>query len=272
VAVLFYDVPSVLWLAGDASKLDRRLSAFGLRLSACKPLWERERLWRLAMLGVPLGATGMLVSLNTFFPRYFVERFGGKAELGIFGALCIPLYAMHTLTKSLESSASAQLARLHASGDVRGFRRLLGRLMATHTAVALAGVLIAWQFGRPLLTLAFNADYAEHVDVFVAIMWATLVATSTGVMMTALIAARFIQIQLPLIAATSLASLAACWWLVPSFGMHGAAWSLAVSKLPYLAVGLWMILRLPSAHSASPSPVSAFQKIEPLDSRLKGAA
>lgn len=273
VSVVVYDVPSVLWLAGGETKKDRRPSAIGHRPSACLPLWERGPLWRLAMLGVPLGVTGMLVSLNTNFPRYFVEQFGGKAELGIFGALCAPLYAMHTLTKSLESSASARLARLHASGDVRGFRRLLGQLMVTHTAVALAGVVAAWLFGRPLLTLLFNADYAAHADVFVAIMWATLVATSAGVMMTALIAARFIQIQLPLIAATSLAALVACWWLVPRFGMHGAAWSLAISKLPYLAYGLWMIARMKSPISAhSASAASAFQKPESIGSPLKGAA
>lgn len=258
VAVLLYDVPSLLWLAGDKFVVPplggtNRLKA-GLR--ACCPRWERERLRRLAVLGVPLGVTGMLVSLNTNFPRYFVEQFDGKAELGIFGVLCAPLYVMHTLTKSLESSASAQLAKLHASGDVRGFRRLLGRLMATHTTVALAGVAVAWLFGRPLLTLAFNADYAEHVDVFVAIMWATLVATSTGVMMTALIAARFIQIQLPLITVTSLVSLVACWWLVPRFGMHGAAWSLAISKLPYLAVGVWLVARLPIRRAEGVSPPS----------------
>ena len=275
IAVLVYDVPSLLWLAGTDSKLSRQPSAFSHQLSVCRPLWERGPLWRLAMLGVPLGVTGMLVSLNTNFPRYFVEQFGGKAELGIFGVLCAPLYVMHTLTKSLESSASARLAKLHASGDVRGFRRLLGQLMATHTAVALAGVLVAWLFGRPLLTLLFNATYAEHVDVFVTIMWATLVATSAGVMMTALIAARFIQIQLPLITATSLASLAACWWLVPIFGMQGAAWSLAVSKLPYLAVGVWMIARMQpnlSANSASPSVISAFQKTDSISPPLQGAA
>ena len=275
IAVLVYDVPSLLWLAGTDSKLSRQPSAFSHQLSVCRPLWERGPLWRLAMLGVPLGVTGMLVSLNTNFPRYFVEQFGGKAELGIFGVLCAPLYVMHTLTKSLESSASARLAMLHASGDVRGFRRLLGQLMATHTAVALAGVLVAWLFGRPLLTLLFNATYAEHVDIFVTIMWATLVATSAGVMMTALIAARFIQIQLPLITATSLASLAACWWLVPIFGMQGAAWSLAVSKLPYLAVGVWMIARMQpnlSANSASSSVISAFQKTDSISPPLQGAA
>lgn len=285
VAVALYDVPSLLWVVGDKfvvppSGGTNRLKA-GLR--ACCPRWERAPLWRLAVLGVPLGVTGMLVSLNTNFPRYFVEQFGGKAELGIFGVLCAPLYVMHTLTKSLESSASAQLAKLHASGDARGFRRLLGRLMATHTTVALTGVVVAWLFGRPLLTLLFSAEYAEHVDVFVAIMWSTLVATSVGVMMTALIAARFIPIQLPLITVTSLVSLAACWWLVPKFGMHGAAWSLAISKLPYLVVGIWLIARLPdrrtggvsSLIAGKTSPVPPTSGLTPSvlqDSRLKGAA
>ena len=93
-------------------------------------------------------------------------------------------------------------------------------------------------------------------------------------MMTALIAAKLIQIQLPLITVTSLAALAACWWLVPMFGMQGAAWSLAVSKLPYLIVGLWLIARLRPVASAEPAAPSviAFPKSEVTETRLKGAA
>lgn len=271
LAVFAYDIPSLWWVAGK----DQRSAVGGL-------LWERGPLWQLAVLGVPLGATSMLVSLNTNFPRYFVEAYRSTAELGIFGVLCAPLYLMHTLTKSLESSASARLAKLHAAGEVRGFRRLLWQLLTTHTAVALAGVAVAWLFGRPLLTLLFKAEYAEHTGVFVTIMWATLVATSAGVMMTALIAARFIQIQLPLMGATSVAALAACWWLVPTFGMTGAAWSLAISKLPYLVVGLWLIARLRSpvgqvvnrpapARSISGEDLSSRQ-VENLPHERKGAA
>ncbi len=246
VAMLAYDVPSVMWLLGDrfsdsASGGKSRLWAV---LRNCQPLWHWQPLKQLAVMGIPLGVTGMLVSLNTNLPRGFVESKCGLAELGIFGALCTPLAVMHTLTRALESSASAQLAKRHAEGDVSGFRRLVVRLMATHSAIALAGVLVAQLFGRELLTLFFTAEDAAHVDVFVTIMWATLVATSSGVMMTALIAARFIQIQLPLTALTSLVSLAACWWLVPTFGMQGAAISLLVSKLPYLAVGTLLLARL----------------------------
>jgi O-antigen/teichoic acid export membrane protein len=116
--------------------------------------------------------------------------------------------------------------------------------MATHTAVALAGVAVVWQFGAPLLTMLFRPEYAEHADVFLTIMWATLVATSAGVMMTALIAARFIHSQLPMICLTTLTALLACAWLVPQYGMQGAALSLAISKLPYLAIGGWLIVRL----------------------------
>ena len=185
----------------------------------------------------------MLISLYTNIPRGFVEAKCGLAALGVFGALCTPLAVTHTFAQAMESSASAQLARLFAAGDLRGFRRLVGVLLAAHTGLALVGVVIAQLFGRQLLTLLFTAEYAEHVNVFVTIMWATLSGTSAGVMMTALIAARFIQIQLPLIALTSVGALIACYWLVPTMGMQGAAISLAVSKLPYIVVGLWLLTR-----------------------------
>jgi O-antigen/teichoic acid export membrane protein len=248
-AVLMYDVPSLLWLANRSaseSSPHHGWARFRAALHASRPLWEWKSLRELAWMGLPLGITTMLVSLNTNLPRYFVEHHCGIAELGIFGALCAPLYAMHTLTRSLESSASARLAQLHAQGNVNGFRRFFGQLMAAHTAVALAGVAVVWLFGAPLLTILFRAEYAEHVDVFLTIMWATLVATSAGVMMTALIAARFIQSQLPMICLTSLTALLACSWLVPQYGMQGAALSLAISKLPYLAIGGWLIVRLRS--------------------------
>jgi O-antigen/teichoic acid export membrane protein len=234
LAILVYDVPNVRLLLDGAGKTSAR--------TAWK--WSaRGGLKQLAVLGIPLGVTTMLVSLNTNIPRWSVESHCGLSALGIFGALCTPLAVMHTLTQALEASASARLARLFAAGDLRGFRRLVGLLLATHTGIALVGVLVVQLFGRQLLTLMFTAEYAEQVDVFVTIMWATLIATSAGVLMTALIAARFLQIQLPLIAATSLAALLACYWLVPVLGLQGAAISLAVSKLPYIVVGLWLLVR-----------------------------
>ena len=86
-------------------------------------------------------------------------------------------------------SASAQLAKRFAAGDLTGFRRMVVRLMLTHTGISLAGVVVAQLWGRELLTLLFTAEDAAHADVFVTIMWATMAATSSGVMLTALIAA-----------------------------------------------------------------------------------
>ncbi len=231
IAILVYDVPNVRLL----------LNGEGQASAGVTRQWQSLK--QLAVMGIPLGLTSMLISLNTNIPRGFVEAKCGLAALGIFGALCTPLAVMHTLTRALESSASARLAKLFAAGDVRGFRWLVGVLLATHTGLAFVGVIIAQLFGRQLLTWLFTAEYAEHVNVFVTIMWATLIATSAGVIMTALIAARFIQIQLPLIALTSLGALIACYWLVPTMGMQGAAISLAVSKLPYIVVGLWLLVR-----------------------------
>src|SRR5271165_2677265 len=59
------------------------------RLHPGSPLagWQRPTLARLIHLSLPLGIVMMLISLNASMPRYFVERYRGPAELGIYAAV-----------------------------------------------------------------------------------------------------------------------------------------------------------------------------------------
>ena len=48
------------------------------------PIWSSGRLWQLAWVALPLGIVQMLFSLSGNVPRYFIERYRGPGELGIF--------------------------------------------------------------------------------------------------------------------------------------------------------------------------------------------
>jgi len=52
-----------------------------------RPHWNWPRLLRLTWLSLPLGVVMMLGSLMTNIPRYFIERFQGTHEPGIFAAM-----------------------------------------------------------------------------------------------------------------------------------------------------------------------------------------
>ena len=62
------------------------------------------------------------------------------------------------------------MARHYAAGDMRGYRLLVLKLAAVGAVLGGIGVLVAWQFGKPLLTLLYRPEYGEHPEVFAGIM------------------------------------------------------------------------------------------------------
>ena len=90
---------------------------------------------------------------------------------------------------ALGQSASPRLARLAVESDRAGFVALLWKLLATGTAIGVAGVLAAIFNGRDVVALLFTAEYAAHQTALVALMIGAafgFVASFLGYAMTAL--------------------------------------------------------------------------------------
>lgn len=207
-------------------------------------------LWRtagqIAAVALPLGVVNMLVSLRANVPRYFVEGYGGAAELGVFAALSSLVVAGSLVVGALGQSATPRLARYHFEGQLRAFRRLLALLLAFAGVIGIAGVALAAVAGRPVLRLLFGPSYEARADVLVWLMAAGVVSYASSFLGFALTAARRFRVQVPLFAATGLACAATCWWLVPGRGLMGAAWGWGLSfllELVVMAAILWVALR-----------------------------
>ena len=135
------------------------------------------------------------------------------------------------------------MATMFHSGDVTGFRRLLGRMLAVYLVLGIAGVAMVPLLGQWLLTFLFRAEYAVHTDLLLVVMCAAAVAYQAGALTTALIAIRVIHRQFPLRMFTAATSLAACAVLVPVYGIRGAALALVVAKLPFVIASLVIVFR-----------------------------
>lgn len=209
-------------------------SAPRLRWSALRPV---------AAVALPLGVVNMLVSLRGNVPRYFVEGYLGAADLGAFAALSSLVVAGSLVVGALGQAASPRLARHHLERDAAGFRRLLGILLAFAAALGAAGLAVAALAGGPLLRILFGPAYEPHAPVLVWLMAAAVVAYAASFLGFALTAARSFKEQVPLYALTSLACAAACRWLVPRWGLTGAAWGWGAAFLVEL-VAMAALLRL----------------------------
>jgi O-antigen/teichoic acid export membrane protein len=230
--VLFgYDIPNGA----------RILERFG-RAATARPCWRFARLRRLAWLAFPLGLTMLLLTLNANIPRYFVERYLGERELGLFATMAYFMVVGGAFVNAVGQSVSPRLAKYWADNSDQAFHALLLKLVVLVAVIGVASVGIALLAGSELLTLLYGPEYAARSDVFVWIMAAAAIAYLASAFGYGLTAARLIRIQPVQFICVTAAGMACCMLLIPTHGLRGAAWAAGVSLLVQLLIAVMCLL------------------------------
>lgn len=235
VVLLGYDLPCAVGILGaGAFRLRYSIDRSRLRAGVI-PDWEATRLTKLAILALPMGITTMLLSLNVNIPRYVIQHFLGERELGIFAALAYATTAGPTIVSALGQSASPRLSKHFARRELAAFRSLVGKLLMVGMILGVGGIAIALIAGRDVLRLIYTSEYARHAGLFNLLMIAVAIGYLAGFIGYAVTSARYFRPQAPLsvfvVGTTALASA----WLVPRYGLTGAAWALLIAALAQLA-------------------------------------
>lgn len=206
-----------------------------------RPRFSWKILSKLVWLALPLGFVMMLISLNTNIPRYFIERYLGERELGIFAAMAYLMVAVDMVVSALGHSASPRLAKYYAAGNSRAFGKLLFQLAGVGVLLGGAGVLVAAVAGRQILALLYRPEYAQQADLFVWLMVAAAIGCVSSFLGYGMTAARYFRIQMPLFALVTGISATTCLWLIPSRGLQGAAYAPIVAAVVQASFSLGVI-------------------------------
>lgn len=223
--LLFYDVPNVRALIGRHDRFFR---------------FDRHELFRLAMLGLPLGWVATFVSLNVNIPRYFLQHYLGLVDQGIYASLAYLVVAINLIVTALSVSVTTRLARLFADGDRRQYVRLLTKLCMLGVLIAVIGVPLAFLLGRPLLTLLYHREYADHVGLLALFVGIAGLGTIGSFLYSGLMAARSFRLQVPIYFTAMLIAIAGSALLVPRWGLMGAGLALLLSNASAVLGSLWM--------------------------------
>jgi len=206
------------------------------------PRWHQKTLSKLVLLALPLGFVMMLISLNTNIPRYFIERYLGERELGIFAAMSYLMVVGQMVVSALAESASPRLAKYYATGNSTAFRTLLFKLVGVGLMLGMAGVFVAVVAGKPILTLLYKPEYAERSDLFAWLMVAAGMGYVSSFLGYGMTAARYFQVQMPLFVLVTGSSAIACFWLIPRQGLRGAAIALILGAIIQAVFSLGVIV------------------------------
>ncbi len=231
--LLGYDVRSGIYIlsSNNSNSQTRKL----------QPRWHLQTLRKLVWLALPMGFVMMLISLNTDIPRYIIAGYLGERELGIFAALAYLMVAGNMIVNALGQSASPRLAKYYAAGNGAAFRTLMVKLVGVGAVLGGIAILLAMVAGRQILTLVYRPEYAQQLNLFVWLMVAAgigYVASFLGYGMTS---ARYFRIQMPLFTAVTGTSAIACLWLIPTWGLQGAAIALILAAIVQLGFSLGVI-------------------------------
>lgn len=227
--LLGYDLPSGRLVLRQVHRVGVSTLGPSGGQAVIRPRWEMRTLCSLAWLALPLGFARVLTSLNANIPRYSLEIYLGRRELGIFAAMAYLKTVGDVVVTALGRSASPRLARHYAAGEGAAFGRLVLGLVGAGLALGAAGLAVALVAGRQILTLVYQPEFAAHADVLAWLMAAAAISYVASFLGYGMMAARYVKVQFPLLVATAGTTALACVWLVPAHGLRGAAMALVLS-------------------------------------------
>lgn len=214
---------------------DARPAVHDSNASAMRPRIRPRVQGELLRIAFPLGVVGLLVSLNSNIPRYFIEHHMGARELGIFSAIAFLLSAGNIVVGALGQSAFVPLARRSAEGDTSAFNALVYKLVAIGVLLGAGGMAFAAVAGKPLLTLLYRPEYAEQSHLLVWMMGAAGVSFVGQFLGYSMTAARHFAVQIPLFALLVITTTTASYVFVPVKGLLGAILALLVTGVVQVA-------------------------------------
>lgn len=231
IVLISYDIPNGALILGYARTSPHERSSKRELMLALRPRWHLKTLTKLAWFALPLGFVTMLFSLYVNIPRYLIERYLGDRELGIFAAIAYGMVVGNIVVNALGQSAIPRLAKYYAAGNGLAFRKLLLKLVGIGVLLGAVAVLIAVVAGKEILTLLYQPEYAKHTDLFVLLMVAAGINYGLYFLGDAMIAVRHFRIQIPLYIGVTTISAICCFWLLPIFGLKGAAIALIIATI-----------------------------------------
>jgi O-antigen/teichoic acid export membrane protein len=226
LVLAFYDLPLGRRLASQHGS--EEISLASLRTV------EAARLTKLTFRSLPLAFKVMLVSLDTHVTRYFVSGMGSLSAVGVFGPIASGAAAGSMVGKALNQSVSAKLGRLASTGEAQPFRSFVRKLQLFYLVLGVAGVGFTMLAGGPLLALV-RPDLLAYQTVLTLVVVSVALDLQNGIVDMSLVAARRIAPLAPACGLSVATSAICCWFLIPHYGLEGAAVAMIIGRIMRMA-------------------------------------
>jgi O-antigen/teichoic acid export membrane protein len=172
--------------------------------------------------GLPLLAASLLVTLYLRIDQLMIGWYLGDAPLGIYSAAVRLAEPWALLPTTVIAAALPGLVALR-DNDPAAFEGRIRRLYAAITAYGYGIGLLATLLAGPIVPLLLGPAFAEAVPSVIILTWASLFAALGSARGAYLTAMGWTHLHTPTVALGALTNLGLNAWLIPAYGLAGAA-------------------------------------------------
>lgn len=193
--------------------------------------------WSILTLGLPLGITQLVVSFNTFLPRYALEFFSSSEMLGYFSAIAYITVIANILMGAISQNYLHVFKRLHVAGDYTKIQRVLYRnLLVIALMLCVVLTLASLIAGKWLLTFIYSVDYAKYAWLLPWMCICIFFNALNWNIDTLFVSIGIIKNQMYFALLTSVITIPVTAWFVYEEGILGAALAMSINSAIHYSI------------------------------------
>ena len=193
------------------------------RFESLKPVITDKQVYTLLITCVPLVIFSFFLSLENLIPKTFLQELYGDEALGIYSSLASPTLVVQVGASVVFGPLLPMFTKVFNSGEYKEFRNMFHKVLLVMLAMCAVVAVGAAIVGRLGLRILYGDVILEYYELFMPIVWSTILMACVWVMQSITIGIRQIYPMLAGILVDFFICYISCKWFLRTYSWNGAS-------------------------------------------------
>lgn len=193
------------------------------RFESLKPVIKDKQVYTLLITCVPLVIFSFFLSLENLIPKTFLQELYGDEALGIYSSLASPTLVVQVGASVVFGPLLPMFTKVFNSGEYKEFRNMFHKVLLVMLAMCAVVAVGAAIVGRLGLRILYGDVILEYYELFMPIVWSTILMACVWVMQSITIGIRQIYPMLAGILVDFFICYISCKWFLRTYSWNGAS-------------------------------------------------
>lgn len=200
-----------------------------------------KKLKKIVKIGLPLGISVMLVSLQTNIPRYFLEHYSNVELVGVYTILYYFIVIGGIVINSVCQYLSPNFSEFYRDLRIEELKGIIKNAFFIALSLGVSGLVISLFLNDFIIKIIYGKDYLAYAYLLPYIMIAgifTYLSVVNGYLLTSL---KLLKIQMPVFLILVCLTVIYSYLLIPVYGLTGAIYTTILSAVSQFLISSFII-------------------------------